>query len=197
MGFKTSSFLLVVLVAVVSVNCAPNGCNERLTGSKGSGYRGCQTVTRSGRTCQKWNLNSPHKHKFHSQGDHNYCRNPDGEKTIWCYTTDKGDRWDYCDPIDPAKVRQRTICEGGRATIHCPTGTAIHVLEGFYGRTNHGTCWAMNIWDWSCSAAYATPKIYEMCQGKGSCSISANNSFFGGDPCSHTHKYASVKYQCH
>merc|ERR1712136_383893 len=29
----------------------------------------------------------------------NYCRNPDGEDTIWCYTTDEGSRWEYCDPI--------------------------------------------------------------------------------------------------
>ena len=27
----------------------------------------------------------------------NYCRNPDGEPTVWCYTTDPGDRWEHCD----------------------------------------------------------------------------------------------------
>ena len=27
----------------------------------------------------------------------NYCRNPDGEPTIWCYTID-GDRWELCYP---------------------------------------------------------------------------------------------------
>ena len=32
-------------------------------------------------------------------GEHNYCRNPDNEpKGIWCYTTDAGSRWEYCDP---------------------------------------------------------------------------------------------------
>lgn len=28
----------------------------------------------------------------------NYCRNPDGEPTIWCYTTDRKKRWEYCSP---------------------------------------------------------------------------------------------------
>ena len=27
----------------------------------------------------------------------NYCRNPDGESTVWCYTTDPNETWEYCD----------------------------------------------------------------------------------------------------
>ena len=30
-------------------------------------------------------------------GEHNYCRNPDGEPTAWCYTTDPASRWELCD----------------------------------------------------------------------------------------------------
>lgn len=26
----------------------------------------------------------------------NYCRNPDGDKGPWCYTTDPSVRWEYC-----------------------------------------------------------------------------------------------------
>ena len=82
-----------------------NICNEKLTGIKGSGYRGCQNKTRSGKTCQKWDSQVPHKHnnspdkvKNKGLGSNNYCRNPDGENTIWCYTTDSKKRWEFCDP---------------------------------------------------------------------------------------------------
>ena len=30
-------------------------------------------------------------------GEHNYCRNPDGEDFAWCYTTDPNTRWEECD----------------------------------------------------------------------------------------------------
>ncbi|ABO96142.1 predicted protein, partial [Ostreococcus lucimarinus CCE9901] len=64
------------------------------------GYRGCQTRTRSGRTCQQWDSQSPHRHSRRNcaKGScgNNYCRNPDGEPTIWCYTTDRRKRWEYC-----------------------------------------------------------------------------------------------------
>lgn len=35
---------------------------------------------------------------FYSRNlEENYCRNPDGETAPWCYTTDKGVRWEYCE----------------------------------------------------------------------------------------------------
>jgi len=179
-----------------------SGCNERLTGSKDSGYRGCQTVTRSGRTCQKWNSQSPHEHsrtpgKYPKSGlgDHNYCRNPDGEDTIWCYTTDKNERWEYCHPINSYAAKRRTICEGSSATVSCPVGKVINVSYGFYGRLSNGPCFAWNIWTNSCSAKTAQPTMRKLCNGKNQCTISAKNSVFG-DPCPNTHKYAEIKYNC-
>ena len=32
-------------------------------------------------------------------GAHNYCRNPEGGSTIWCYTTEAATRFDYCEPL--------------------------------------------------------------------------------------------------
>jgi len=86
--------------------CDPVGgrvCDETLIGEKDAGYRGCQTQTVTGKTCQRWTSQSPHTHKKvlgeKGVGGHNYCRNPDGEDTIWCYTTDPEKRWEYCDPL--------------------------------------------------------------------------------------------------
>jgi len=67
-------------------------------------YRGDTRHTSGGRNCQNWNSDFPHPHGYHSPkynwagvGDHNKCRNPDGEGKPWCYTTNLFHRWDYCE----------------------------------------------------------------------------------------------------
>ena len=35
--------------------------------------------------------------------EENYCRNPDGEDTIWCYTTDPNKEWEECEPLGERK----------------------------------------------------------------------------------------------
>jgi Cys-rich protein (TIGR01571 family) len=82
--------------------------NESMSGA-GMDYRGCQTITQMGLTCQKWTSQTPNTHsrtpdKFpHAGLDFNFCRNPDGmPHGPWCYVTDGEDlgaRWDYCDPM--------------------------------------------------------------------------------------------------
>ena len=37
---------------------------------------------------QEWALDFPHSHTFTDAGPANYCRNPDGHYSLWCYTTD-------------------------------------------------------------------------------------------------------------
>jgi hypothetical protein len=73
-------------------------------------YRGTVAETVSGATCMDWAAQSPHEHtrtplnypEFGLEGEHNYCRNPDGEPTAWCYTTDASLRWQVCDVGEPS-----------------------------------------------------------------------------------------------
>ena len=100
----------VVIVARVCSNV--DVCEEaydkgaRCSNSDESDYRGSAAVTRFGKPCQKWTAQFPQTHDRTPSnypdkglGNHNFCRNPDGEVLTWCYIDDADtmDRWDYCD----------------------------------------------------------------------------------------------------
>ncbi|KAI5193842.1 plasminogen [Manis pentadactyla] len=80
----------------------PSGPTYQCLKGKGENYRGNVAVTVSGHTCQRWNEQTPHKHNRTPENfpcknlDENYCRNPDGETSPWCYTTNSEVRWEYC-----------------------------------------------------------------------------------------------------
>ncbi|XP_041951278.1 plasminogen-like isoform X1 [Alosa sapidissima] len=69
---------------------------------EGSAYRGTVSITVSGRACQTWSSQAPHKHSFTPENhpckglEANHCRNPNNERSPWCYTSDPGTRWEYC-----------------------------------------------------------------------------------------------------
>lgn len=96
------------------------GCRRTRSGID---YSGAISRTATGRTCQRWDVQSPHAHGYTTttmmmttgEGLHqqqhqqqpqeqqyelveNYCRNPDPWDSTgpWCYTTDPDVRWEYC-----------------------------------------------------------------------------------------------------
>lgn len=84
----------------------------------GINYLGLKNVTISGRTCQDWNSQYPHKHeqtdKIMLRNSRNYCRNPDGEPGgPWCYTNDRNKRWEYCN-IPSCPITDEQCYEEGK-----------------------------------------------------------------------------------
>ena len=96
----TASFTLKSGVSTSYTFPPPGSCGKKnvdcTVTKKGTAYKGTLSMTKSGRTCQRWDKQSPHRHVYKSTGKHNYCRNPSGSTTLWCYTTDSGKRWEYC-----------------------------------------------------------------------------------------------------
>ncbi|XP_048736074.2 macrophage mannose receptor 1-like isoform X1 [Ostrea edulis] len=64
----------------------------------GRWYIGKVNITISGRVCQPWGTQTPHRHRFGwLYTEKNYCRNPDDESVgPWCYTMDTYKRWESC-----------------------------------------------------------------------------------------------------
>ncbi|XP_019639399.1 PREDICTED: uncharacterized protein LOC109481308 [Branchiostoma belcheri] len=70
---------------------------------QGETYRGTASTTLSGRTCISWSEATNMRYSTmrypdgeFGLGDHNYCRNPDGDKQPWCYVNmEQG--FDYCE----------------------------------------------------------------------------------------------------
>ena len=77
---------------------------------QGIDYIGTLAVTKSGYSCQRWALDTPHKRtsdinwedasifpEYSIEAAGNKCRNPDKGEAPWCYTKDPGKRWEHCD----------------------------------------------------------------------------------------------------
>ncbi|XP_076824953.1 plasminogen-like [Clavelina lepadiformis] len=69
-----------------------------------SSYRGFVDKTEDGTPCLIWDLYNTYSHIYSSSrfpgkglGNHNYCRNPDGDVRPWCFTTNPDFDWAYCD----------------------------------------------------------------------------------------------------
>ena len=71
----------------------------KIQNGKITDYEGTVTVTVSSWDCQKWPLQTPHKHKhdYDNLGDHNFGRNLKGSHIgVWCYASDPEKQWENC-----------------------------------------------------------------------------------------------------
>jgi len=92
--------IVLVTYFILAVVSAGDSCGKKnidcTVTKKGEGYLGTVSKTKEGHTCQAWSSQSPNKHGQKTGWTHNYCRNPDGSSSLWCYTVD-GPRWEFCD----------------------------------------------------------------------------------------------------
>eukprot|EP00808_Paulinella_micropora_P017394 g3618.t1 len=115
-----------VISSKLACTCAPRpgqvGCGEKQTN-----YRGNVNVTASGATCQGWAAQTPNAHSrtpsnanFTGKGlgNHNYCRNPDGEVGAWCYLSSSVG-WELCDVFNECPG----ICQQG--SFYYPLGNLL------------------------------------------------------------------------
>ena len=126
------------------------GCSEDSTVTLGSpttnlevvdpadakAYRGLQTKTRSGATCQAWTGQTTHDVSDSTLGlSSNYCRSPSDSTWIWCYTTNTYDTWEWCDPLKEHPVyHSGSPVEGIKAKTY--SGFNIPWVEEKFGQQN-------------------------------------------------------------
>ena len=131
----------------------------------GTAYNGSLSTTSSGKTCQMWNVTNPPD--IQSLGydyvrGHNYCRDPDGDGLLWCFTTDPATLYDTCDvPFCVVEV----TCHSG------PTSD----YTGNWSTTSSGkTCQA-----WNATSPHDVPSMgYDRVGGHNFCRDPDGNSLF-------------------
>lgn len=86
---------------------------------QGEGYRGTINTIWNGIPCQRWDSQYPHQHDITPENfkckdlRENYCRNPDGAESPWCFTTDPNIRVGYCSQIPKCDVSSGQDCYRG------------------------------------------------------------------------------------
>jgi len=178
------NFSVFLLFCLVYLNRSKgNSCVENvdcLSSKKGLSYVGYENKTISGRTCKSWQ-----GHFIGGDLEGNFCRNPDEDKTVWCYTTDPEKQWEYCD-IKECKdcndgppsncrcgiVNQRArIVGGAEAEVNEYPWMALLILIGyqFCGGSLISSRWII-------SAAHCTWGHYEI-KGHGTVDLSDPQNF--------------------
>uniref|UniRef100_A0AAY4CNN3 Prothrombin n=1 Tax=Denticeps clupeoides TaxID=299321 RepID=A0AAY4CNN3_9TELE len=110
----------------------------RCSGSLGVNYKGDVSVTSTGKICQYWTSNFPHKItefnvSLETSLEENHCRNPDKSPSgPWCFTRDPAVRRERCnvpkcgEPYVPTTIQTRAPGDKAlHAESHCLSGSGV------------------------------------------------------------------------
>jgi hypothetical protein len=107
----------------------------------GKTYRGLVTSTTSGRTCQNWLDQKPHKieikaTKDNGLGNHNFCRNPDDSfEKPWCFTMDPNKEKEECEVPVCGGMDRDFQDESESLAKKVADGLECDCMEQLYGST--------------------------------------------------------------
>ncbi|KAJ7404335.1 kremen protein 1 [Pitangus sulphuratus] len=98
----------VLALSGLALSCCREPALSECYTANGADYRGTQNQTSqyAGKPCLFWNETFEHPYntvKYPNGegglGEHNYCRNPDGDVSPWCYIAEHEDGiyWKYCE----------------------------------------------------------------------------------------------------
>ncbi|XP_056148259.1 neurotrypsin [Lampris incognitus] len=104
-----------------SVFSASSSCSDSYT--ELGFYNGTVFQTGLGSSCLKWSEFPEYMLQYPDAGlgDHNFCRNPDGESSPWCFfrQTSGAISWSYCDcQQGAARLVGGTAGKGGRVEVY-------------------------------------------------------------------------------
>lgn len=95
------------------------------------------------------------------------------------------------------------ICELKTSTIGCAQtpGSTLNITSANYGRTSRDTCehpYGLDRLhnDTGCRASNSLSVVKGLCQQRVSCTLTADGSLFGEDPCLGVYKYLEVDFEC-
>ena len=129
---RSEAELMRSLKSLAATDCIP---------TDGTAYNGSASTTESGLTCHIWSITPPNiNHSFTGVGDHNYCRSPDGDYNVWCFTTDPGKPWEYCDvPVCLQSVEEIGCLpiNGSAYTGQASTTESGHVCQRWSDNSPH------------------------------------------------------------
>ena len=100
-------------------------------------------------------------------------------------------------------VEEGFICEQKTNTISCAgtPGTSLNITYANYGRTSQTVCehpYGLERLhnDTNCRARNSVTIVRGICQDRVACTLKADISLFGHDPCRGVYKYLEVDFEC-
>jgi len=92
-------------------------------------------------------------------------------------------------------AKEEITCEFDAITLECKGSKVIQMETAFWGRDEIAVCTEQAVPGGGCDIGNALSRLSNMCNGKQTCTVEADNKNFG-DPCFGTLKYMKTSFKC-